>query len=235
MTLETRNYVATASDVAAMGRSLLKASEAGQLARANYLRALVGTSQARLADAEEVTERLVLRAVREVHKLFYEALQEVLHADIKDHPRLDKTERKRRAKERQRRTNFARSAKSTLTSWIKAGHDLLKQDPAKVTKTALRDALPKRRHAKPVPAVALRAAARHTKGLITQIKYLERTDPEAAKIAAEETVQQLIKLLAEGARATRDPVEAQSERKLLRAGSGTFWRVEPGKGAPATH
>src|SRR6185437_16897014 len=67
--------------------------------------------------------------------------------------------RKRVALERNRRTNFARSAYGTIRRWLRAqGHDLMKLDAGKTTKSQLlQEAPPTRKHALTPQRVQLRA------------------------------------------------------------------------------
>lgn len=83
-----------------------------------------------------------LKALQTVHDRYYAAIcEEIIDESMTDSPRLGKEERSRRALERNTRTNFARSAKSTIASYIKTGFDITGLVVSAVTKRSLYNAV----------------------------------------------------------------------------------------------
>lgn len=102
-----------------------------------YFRVLVRRSQIEVATAGEGTHTdAVLAGVDRAHKGMMAIVNDrVITPDIapKDSDSSE-TKAEKRA-ERQRRTGFARSSKSALVRWIKAGGDLMGLNPADATKS----------------------------------------------------------------------------------------------------
>jgi hypothetical protein len=98
---------------------------------ATYLRVLVAAAKSRRGKPLDCIERAAAG--------FYAAvLRGVSTPDIAIAPELEPSEIARRNRERHRRATWARSVKSTLTSWIRAGGELRELDVAQVTKSQLR-------------------------------------------------------------------------------------------------
>lgn len=77
-------------------------------------------------------------AVNKVQSLYYpHVLRGVTTADCADDKTMARDERSRRSLERNRRSNFARTAASTLRTWVSLGGDLRVLDAAVVTKQSL--------------------------------------------------------------------------------------------------
>lgn len=106
-----------------------------------YLRALVTGSQGKLGPkkGKRPTEDAQLTALESVAVPFYAAvLRGVTTDDIALDATLEHADVVTRNRERNRRAVFARTAKSTLVAWVRAGGDLRAIDVSTVTKTELR-------------------------------------------------------------------------------------------------
>ena len=120
-----------------------------------------------------------------------------------------------------RRATFARTAMSTIRSWVKHGHDLSTLFPAKVTKHAITLPTGQRRQRKPSAKRLVTAVQSQVKELIVTLLALSEVD-KAKAISEEQTVigqlsEQLIEL---GVVATRDAGVALAEGRPLKLGSG---------------
>lgn len=228
MTIETNGYVATVKDIQALARDAVEAGQGLEGTRATYLRALIGTVQAELK-AEKGIEALA--ALSAVHKRFYEAvLGIVVTADIQDTGRLKPEEKKRRALERNRRSNFARSAYSTLKAWLKVeGHDIADLIAAKATKGQLIEQTPRAKrkaHAMDPAKVRARVEVLVDK-VIDQTKGLAGADPTEARAVLDAALQRIAKALFDGAvQPTTDAQTAAREHRPLRAANVMFWPTE---------
>jgi len=130
----------------------------------------------------------------DVDKRFYAAvLRGVTTEDIAIEEGLDADEQRRRSLERNRRSAFARSAKSTVSAFITGGGDVRALDPNTVSKAALRKAV-----AAPEPTdKAARQIATAKGALLRAITRRARGDPEAARAEVEGLMDELQKVLDE--------------------------------------
>jgi hypothetical protein len=163
----------------------------------------VGTTYLRIlvASAKYINERGVpdlTAAVGNVHSAYYaEVLIGVTTPDLKAHKGDSKEERKRKALERNSRSNFARTAASTFLAWIKAGGDVTKLDPATITKSqlAVETKLAKACGVSPAAAASAPALIDHeakavaaSKRLISALEALAKESPAMASTIATDTV-----------------------------------------------
>jgi hypothetical protein len=109
-----------------------------------YLRVLVNGAQAKLGakrGKRQGTESQ-LEALENVAGPFYAAvLRGVTSPDVAPDGITDPAEITRRTRERNRRATFARTAKSTIVTWVNEGGDIRAIDVTTVTKTELRTAI----------------------------------------------------------------------------------------------
>lgn len=106
--------------------------------RGTYLSVLVAHSKRELGSARRATTEQAIEAVEKINAHFYPIILEaVVTPEIVITDDLPEEEKINRSKERTRRATFARTAKSTLLSAIKAGARLATMDPAKVSKASL--------------------------------------------------------------------------------------------------
>lgn len=165
------------------GRSTLHA------ARGEYLRALVGNTQAALNTDSEQTQ---LRALHNVHIHFQELVLEAIATDeILVQAGIAK---KNLALERNRRMNFVRTQYGAIRGWLRVdGHDILKLDAEKVSKSVLlREAAPPRKHA----MTPHRIKVRTRKFVGDLLAFTRQIDDKAqARQVIEDIMQQLRKQL----------------------------------------
>jgi hypothetical protein len=118
------------------------------------------------------------------------------------------------ARQRNARTNFARSSASTVRKYIRTGHDLTCLVPAKVTKELLRVDVETRQP-------TLKRAEAMTNRLV---EYAKTLDKEAAIDAIRHAMNQLSNLLLQyGTEFTTKPDEAQLSHKVFKSKAGLFW------------
>lgn len=109
-----------------------------------YLRVLVTGAQAALVPkvSRKAEHAAQLQAVETIGAAYYAAvLRGVMTSDIEISAGLEAQEARLRKIERNRRATFARSAKSTLLSWVRAGGDLRMLEASAVTKGEMRAAI----------------------------------------------------------------------------------------------
>lgn len=150
MSIEANGYVATAADIEKLVTQRIESGNMIATSRTTYLRALIATAQDKLGispkavrtgkQADDDTIKAHALALEEVHTLFYEAVQRAakaaaIHAD-EQRPKADIVAS---------RIVFARSAYSTVRSWLVRGkHSLSSVIAAKATKQSLVADTPKR-------------------------------------------------------------------------------------------
>lgn len=135
------HFVANVQQIEALAHEWYTGAAAVRALDGTYLRVLlvgvqaeVGPRTRRKPDAQAQGE-----AIEKVNEPFYAAvLRGVTTADIAPDLTLEQAEQTRRSIERNRRSTFARSAKSTLSAFVKAGGDLRTLTPADTTKGNLR-------------------------------------------------------------------------------------------------
>jgi hypothetical protein len=211
------------SEIRALARQTVDGRKQMSTARGAYFRALIETAQVEIGGkADQAAQRL---AVRAVHRRFYEVVEEAIASDeILIEAGIP---RKGVALERNRRTNFARSAHTTVQRWLRAaGHDLMKLDASKVTKSQLlNEAAPTRKHALTQERVQARAG-KLIDQLLTFTKQLAKSDQSQAAAIVHEAVNRLFKQLAANVTATTDAAVAVSEQRPLRIGRSIFLAAE---------
>lgn len=155
-----------------------------------------------------------LAAVAAVHARFYDIILEVVDASLTDVPSKD------RPLERNRRTNFARTAVYSLRLFIRAGKDLTAVAPQRVTKSAL--------------VVEVRPPVRSTQRLKSRVERASKAFVtsllelgEADQIAARAELDTLLGIMANQAAAlgeapARDLKRAVAGHKPFKSGSTLF-------------
>lgn len=220
MSLDRKTFNASVSDIKELVTQGVRAEHTLQSTRGLYFRALIGTTQARGGDGA---------TLRAVHQEFYAVvLEAVVTPDIAKASRVLPEEKKRRARERNRRSNFARSAYGTIRRWLSIeGHDLMSLKPAKVTKTQLMAETPTRVR-KPLSEDK---AAKRCEALMGRVLDFTRTlaasRPDQARKLLDEAINRAVQELARGAiTPTTDAAAAQEEHRPLRIGKTLFWPTE---------
>ena len=226
MSLESKNYVATPADIAALAQAYARALEASGSVRGHYLRALVATTQAELGakprqrasgedkpSLDEAGIKLQLQSLETVHERFYAVVLDNVDGN---------------AEERNRRSGFARSAVSTVRAYIRAGHDITLLAAARVTKVQLAQAAPPRR-ARVVSVPVLQRRADKALTLVYKIgEQLGKADKAMAVEVLESAMSKLGAMLSKlgAVRPVRDAKRAVRERVPLRTSAGTFYPVD---------
>lgn len=130
-------YIVTDAALATLARDYVDGVSRADTVRGSYLRVLVAHSKRALRSVKNNA----LEAVEQTHlHLYGVVLKAITTPDLEAVEGLIAEERDRRTRERNRRSNFARTAKSTLIAWIKAGGQLNTLKPGTVTKDALQAA-----------------------------------------------------------------------------------------------
>lgn len=220
-------FVADAAKIKTLTTDLLNATAAIDTGRVGYLRYLAGTTIAELGAsirinstgrAPKVTPETLakqLTALEAVHERFYAAVTEAASVDLPG-PTL-------RAKELNRRTNFARTAAGALRRWVKAGNDITSLVVAKVTKRSLAV----ERAVRPQTAARLKARTETTsKALVALVLDLSAVDKRAALEEIELLMGQLASQRIElGGAPTRSQQKAVDAGLPFRAKGHTFYPV----------
>lgn len=225
MSLESKQYIATPADIAALARAYSEALEASGSVRGHYLRALVATTQAELgskprlrttgvdkATLDENAVKTQLTALEEVHGRFYQIVLDNVTGN---------------ADERNRKSGFARSAMSTVRAYVRAGYDLTQLAAARITKAALASAVPIKRARVTSVAVLQRRADRTLATLYKIGDQLGKADKALAVEVLEAALAKLGAKLASlgGGTAVKDAKRAIRERVPLKTSTGTFYPV----------
>ncbi len=234
------NYLLTVAQVAELAREYVTAQQSvSSIGQATYLRVeIAGTikelgaeprQRSRKGDMGKLSEEEKARqlaALEAVHSRYYAAILEAVIEDgIKDHPRLGKEERARRSLERNRRTNYARSAKSTIAAYIRAGFDITTLVVASVTKRSLYEAVQITQPPKVAePEKLERQLSSSADRLSAMAKELCEKDGERARGPLVKLLNELTHLLmATGVHTTDKPAEAQEQCVPLMLKTGVFW------------
>lgn len=221
MSLESKNYIATPADIAAMAKAYGAALDTGGAVRAHYLRALVATTQYELGakprqrtagDIEPTLDRDTvqkhLTALETVHEKFYAVVLENINGN---------------ADERNRRSNFARSAVSTVRAFVRTGRDITLLAAARLTKAALAVEAVRRRRP-PSLDVLRKRATRVMDALSTIGDQLIKADRAMAVEVLEAAIAKLSARLASVAgKPTTDAKRAVREHLPLKTRAGTFY------------
>jgi hypothetical protein len=132
------NFLFDDAAIAALARDYATGVGRADTIRGTYLRVLVAHAQQELTTTR-VTLPATIAAIERADSHLYAIVKEsVTTVDIADAEGLEPAEARRRALERNRRSNFARTAKSTLVNWTRTGGKLRSIDASTVTKDQLR-------------------------------------------------------------------------------------------------
>lgn len=218
--LESRRFVATPADIAALTAGIVQGSHQSASGQGTYLKALVATLQheieapVRLRAGKgtkltlEITEAH-LQALEIVHDRFYNIVVETARKVAKSPANLNKS------------TNFARSAKSKLRGWIRAGGDVRALAAARVTHATL----VVDRASAPMTAKRLLSAAQRARERLTEAATAyAKSDPPGATTFLENVLANLVSTLSQlGAVPTKDPKQAMREHRPFKSPAGVFY------------
>jgi hypothetical protein len=205
---ECRWFLVSDAFVATLARDYASSVDRADRVRGSYLSILVAHSKRELKARKYTTEQ-ALAAVENVHEHFYAIILEaVTTPEIAIKEGLEEAEASRRSKERTRRATFARSAKSTLASAIKAGARLSALDPSKVTKASLQEMYARQREG---PVTFEERVKRTETRLEELVKELAEEDLAAARKLVEELQTRLEEVLGE----SEQPVSQMKGRRKV--------------------
>lgn len=197
--LAARPAGATEAQVEQLAHERYTAGSQASRADSTYFLVLLVACQAKLGGVKRgpgrrpaLDSKTQLGVLEAAHERFYAAvLRGVTTPDVAADDTLERAERQRRMLERNARSGFARSAKSSLWAYAEAGGDLRTLDPATTTKTALRAALAP---AEPTDKVA-RQIARSEGALIRAVQRQARASPDTAAGTIERLIGEFQKLM----------------------------------------
>lgn len=224
--LTRTGFIANEEQIEALARFNLLNMTGTDAVRGIYLKSLIVGVQREIDKAQLEPEPATVLA--QVHEKYYAAVvRAVTPKNLKDDPQLPREERKARAQERNRRGNFARSAKSTVLAFIKAGGDIMQLNAATITKvelTAFSLAMRSTVATQEAPLIVrVGAAISKLEELIRELADQSKGD---AVDAVEATMDKLSVFMEEiGMPSTTRSDEAVRDHKLLRLPAGQFWPV----------
>lgn len=188
-------YAMTEAQVENLARDIAAAQDVTLGGRTTYLRVLVTHMQAtlgRVKRGKSLATQAQLEVLDTVHGRYYVAvLRGVTTHELEPSAGLEQPELTRRSVERNRRSTFARTAKSTLASWIKTGGDMRALDADTVTRDPLAAEV---RAARGVNGITY-AIERKREALLRAIASEVEDDPAGAREDIEATMDELQKVL----------------------------------------
>jgi hypothetical protein len=237
-TIQKANYEADDAAIETLARQYHESLQAQGTTRGVYLRVLLAATQK--AVSGHVTLRARRKAadipddVRATHLTAFEAcntrlysavLRGVVSSEVEDREGLRAEERRKRALERNRRTNFARSAAATLRAFIRGGGDVTALAVPTATKMGIAAATdtPSRPRVSGAE-LARRRIQRAAERLSALVESLAGSDKAQAVEALRRAMAPVNELLMRyaGKPVTR-PDQAVAEHRLLKTSAGTFW------------
>lgn len=230
-TIASRHYLATDAQVRELATLNYESGEQAVATRGTFLRVELAALQAAVmgapklragGKAQQLEKDAVLAALKEVHARLYSIVLEAITTDdIADGPKLRKAEKTRRALERNRRSNFARSAKATLMAYVRCGGNVSTLAVPQVTKAMLQAEIAKR---KPQPD-ASEQAERIANRMAAQIERIKEEDQELAQAVSQRLVSALAATTTD--KTTKSPAKAVEENIPLQVGESYFIPVSP--------
>lgn len=197
--IEKAHYMASEHDVEMLSAAHLSCSEATQRVDGSYLRILIAAVQARFgasgrgrrkaADGDLGAHSTYLASVHT--RLYPFVLRGITTPDVADDEALSVEDRRARGLTRSSRAGFARSAASTLQTFVRAGGDIRGLDVETATKSALRAWAKAQGPGKPYAEVFQAAFKRVER----EASALAADDPDAARVAIEDCMTRLQAIL----------------------------------------
>lgn len=189
MSLESKHYLASSTEVEAITKAVLEARATGGESRASYLKVLVAKTRERLGmpprqrhapaighlSTQKRDEHVA--ALKSVHKELYA----IVDATVRSLGRTGKT--------LNRDTNFARTAVSTVKSWIRVGGDIARLAPGMVTKSYL--ATVARSTKKTSPKVLTNRVRKYADRFMLQVVKLDDLNRDIARAALDDVIAKL--------------------------------------------
>lgn len=232
-------YVLSNEDIARLATTGQQTQDSLISIRQAYLRVLLagvqlelGSPTPRLQNVKKLSSTsnevrtAQLKAIQKLHAQYYEVIAgAIVTPDIADHARLGDEERHRRALERNRRTNYARTAKSALKAVVSVGVSVLELSVMSVTKAQLRTLVMQRSAGAPQStATGPRHLATLTERYVRDIRALAEADPGNAASAISNAIEQLGALALDlGTVPARKLAIGIKEHRPIRLKEGMFW------------
>lgn len=227
-TIASRAFLATDEQVRALAILNYQSGQQVEASRGTFLKVEVASLQNALGMAprqrqggkpQKFATDEVMAKYNEVHKHLYSlVLEAVVTDDIKDGPKLRKAEKTRRSLERNRRSNFARSAKSTLAAFIRAGGNVAALVVPQVSKGELASQTKRLKPAVQEDRSVL--ADRICSRMVKQLDKIREEDHELAQQVAQRLTVQLSPVTTE--KTTKSATKAADEQIPLRVGDSIF-------------
>ncbi len=235
--IQKANYLVDENDVETLAREYVNSQQSLAGSRTTYFRILLAHVQVALAGkpalrskpAASLTEEQIgkhLEAFETTNSRLYAAVvRGSITPEIADSPNLSTDESNRRAIERNRRNNYARSAASTMRAYIRAGHDITRISVLNASKNSMTVSNGARIAVAAVPGERLHRRVKNTTTKLTNlVSELASLDRGAAIAALQEVMEQASNLmLKHGQRAVTKPEQAMAEHKLWKTAGGVFW------------
>lgn len=209
-------YIASKPALLALAKRYAEGIDQTEGVRGTYLRILVAHSKRELETqgVKRATTDIALGAVQAAHDQLYPiVLQAITTEDITPDEEADAEETRRRTRERNRRSTFARTSKTTLTRAIQAGERLAALDPATVTKEMLQARYAQVRAG---PGSTVERITRVETTLETLIKELAQEDAEAAAVRVADIQKRLRAAVKHPEPAQPEATASQAPRQLIR-------------------
>lgn len=222
--LTKAHFLATDEQVKLLAGRYVSGLQAQDSVKGCYLRVLTAaTIKAAKPAKGKPTE--IMTHLDTVHEGYYAAvIKGVTTPDIADDESLDQEQRTVRSLERNRRSNFARSAKAALASYLKAGGDLFQLDPDTVTKRELQAFVTAMRNKAAEPKTLRHRAELAVARIEEMCRELADEDKDAAMVTVQELMARMTNFMAEmGRDATTKTIVAVKEHRPLRLREGMFW------------
>jgi hypothetical protein len=207
--IQAARWLATDADIEALARAKQAGREYDSAASGTYFRVLIALSahaiggrtahlsrrrgkHAHALRPEEVERHMA--ALETVHGRAYALIMRaVCTADIMKQDGLPAAEQSRRSIERNRRTNYARSALATIRAYVRAGRDMRDVDLLTVTKASMRAEtlqFTAKTDDLSVPRL-VKAATRAGDRIIAEAKELASIDPARAELLLDDLMTRL--------------------------------------------
>lgn len=191
MSLESKHFVASPTDVEAITKAVLDAQSTGSSGRTNYFIAFIATLQDRLGVPPRKRQAAIGKVSPEEKARHLEMLEAVNEEFSKS---VNKAAREMLGssytpQKLQTATNFARSAASTVRSWVRAGNDITTLVAVKATKKQL--AVAAKRPRPPSFVVLTKQANRWSERLVKTVTVLAAADQTVARETLETVITKL--------------------------------------------
>lgn len=225
-------FAATEAQVENLARMNLSAVQTSENVRGIYLKVLVTGTQNEIDEARKAGASRKKAAIdagamlEQVHERYYAAVMKaVTTPDVADDVTLSQEDKTLRSLERNRRGIFARSARSTLASFIKAKGDVMSLDATKVTKRELQAYTDSQQQSAGTSQETLEHKTALAVSRVEEVaRQLADADKDSAVQVVEEAMAKLANLLAEfGRDPTKSTVISIREHRPLRLDEGVFW------------